>query len=97
MLPKLNKNLFQTKTKQIKDKAFNFKAFLVSILFAGTTAMASVSTPTTQEMNSIIANQKQEVFTLKPSIETTRHYAYHSSHRSHYSHSSHRSHYSSRR
>jgi len=97
MLPKVNKNLFQAKAKQVKSKAFSFKTFLVGVLFAGSTAMASSGSaiPTAVEMDNLIKQQKEVAFTLKPSLTGLTTVAGHYSHSSHSSHSSHRSHYSS--
>lgn len=97
MLPKMTKNLFRDKAKQVSSKAFNFKTFLMSVFFVGTTAMAGVSVPTALEMDNLIKEQKQEIFMLKPSVEglMLAGHGSHSSHGSHGSHASHSSHSSS--
>ena len=57
MLPKRDKNLFKDKAKQITSKAFNFKTFLIGVLFAGTTAVAGVSIPTVSEIDNLVKDQ----------------------------------------
>ena len=95
MLPKIAKNLFREKVQQTKTSTFNFKMFLMGVLFSGTAAVASTQIPAT-EMNELIKEQKQISFTLQPSEEGLKTIAGHYSHSSHASHGSHRSHYSSR-
>lgn len=93
MLPKLDKNLFQDKVKQVKENSFNFKTLLTGILLAGATAVASPVVPNTIDLDNKSVNVmelKDKAFTLTPS-ENKQVLA---THRSHYSHQSHRSHYS---
>jgi len=102
MLPKIKKNIFKAKVESAHNKTLNVKKMLISILFAGSTVMASATSSTLQtpeidrNINQIVKVQKENSFTLQPSEKSIKALAYHYSHRSHYSHSSHRSHYSSR-
>ena len=57
MLPKMTKNLFRDKAKQVSSTTFNFKTFLMGVFFVGTTAMAGVSVPTALEMDNLIKEQ----------------------------------------
>ena len=91
MLPKMTKNLFRDKVKQVSSKSFNFKTFLMGVFFVGTASMAGVTMPTALEVDNLIKEQKQASFILKPSVEGLI-LAGHSSHGSHGSHGSHASH-----
>ena len=59
MLPKLSKNLFQAKAKLATKKAFNFKAFLITAFFAGTTAIAGTQLPAHISINDLIKKQNE--------------------------------------
>lgn len=95
MLPKLSKNLFQAKAKLATKKAFNFKAFLITAFFAGTTAIAGTQLPAHISINDLIKKQNEVELTLKPAEVQGTTIASHRSHSSHQSHRSHYSHYSS--
>ena len=94
MLPKVAKNLFTEKAKQAKKSSLNIKMFLMGVLFAGTSAVASTNIPAV-DLDQLVESQKQVSFTLQPSEAGMKTIAGHYSHSSHASHASHRSHYSS--
>ena len=93
MLPQIKKNIFQVKSKR-KKSSFNFKKFLITLVFTGATVMNTAQASTMND-NEIINAQKAPTFTLSHSDRIGEN-SYHYSHSSHSSHSSHRSHYSSR-